>query len=86
MLAKASVPFALIKESGSWSLGKNKNCAETPSLSAGSADSKARQAAFWPALSPSKQKTTSGTLLKIRSICVVLVAVPSVATANVNPA
>ncbi|ABJ90034.1 hypothetical protein XOO4930 [Xanthomonas oryzae pv. oryzae KACC 10331] len=51
----------------------------------GSTDSSARQPALRPALSPSKQKYTSGALRNNSSACSGVVAVPSVATAWVTP-
>ena len=79
--SKPSRPSCLTRVSGSSPSGKNKKRACTPSLSTGRAVSMARAAAVRPALSPSKQKITSGTILNKRRRWCSLVAVPRVATA-----
>jgi hypothetical protein len=61
--------------------GKNRKFSALPSCNCGRLFSSARQAAFWPALSPSKQKYTwSAWRISLRT-CSPVVAVPSVATA-----
>ena len=83
--AKASLPLARTKLSGSCSAGRNRNLTLRVSVASGRAASSALRAARRPALSPSKLNTTES--VKRNSFCTWsgVQAVPKVATALANP-
>ena len=86
MPAMASRPPDLIKLSGSSSAGSMANRSPKPEARIGSARSAARAAAFWPAASPSKHSTGSGTIRHSSLIWSSVRAVPRGATVFSNPA
>ena len=79
-------PSRRVRLSGPSPSGRATKRSERPGVSIGSARSQARAAARWPALSPSKHTTGSGTIFHSSAIWSSVKAVPSGATVWRKPA
>ena len=84
-LRKASFPFLRTKVSGSSLSGRKIKYTCLPFFNSGSEFSSARQAAFPPAISPSKQNIILFVMRNIFSICSTVAAVPKLAATFLMP-